>query len=155
MAALFAGITNTGVVGKSQRVPQCNQLTSWPPKKVCWMLIHLGIHTEWREKCKKEIQGLISRHLGDTLSSATLSEKLKAIPISAWEDELPILEACIRESQRLSVSVLALRRNLGEEMKISGKVVRRGDFLVYSSSDAHFNPDYYPEPCKYDPGRWL
>ena len=34
-------------------------------------------------------------------------------------------------------------------------MVRQGDFLVYPSSDAHLNPEYYPEPHNYDPGRWL
>jgi len=62
------------------------------------MLIDLAIHPEWREKCKKEIQDLLSHHLGDSSSSATVSEKLGAIPMSAWEDELPTLEACIQES---------------------------------------------------------
>ena len=63
--------------------------------QACWMLIDLAIHPKWREKCKKEIQDLLSRHLGDSLSSATLSEKLGSIPVSTWEDELPILEACL------------------------------------------------------------
>ena len=119
------------------------------------MLIDLAIHPEWKEKCKKEIQDLLSHHLGDTHPSATLAEKLGAVSVTAWEDELPILEACIRESQRLSITILALRRNLGGDMKICGRVVRRGDFLLYSLGDAHFNPNYYPDPYKYDPGRWL
>jgi sterol 14-demethylase len=118
------------------------------------MLIDLAIHPEWREKCKKEIQELISRHLGGS-PSATLSEKLAAIPISAWEDELPILEACTRESQRISITGATLRRNLRDEIKIGEQVVRRGDFLAYSLGDVHLNPEYYPEPYKYDPGRWL
>jgi len=119
------------------------------------MLIDLAIHPEWREKCKKEIQDLLSRHLGDSLSSATLAEKLGAIPFSAWEDELPTFEACTRESQRISITLLTLRRNLHEEVKIGKRVVKRGDFVAYSMSDVHLNPDYYPEPYKYDPGRWL
>ena len=119
------------------------------------MLIHLAIHPEWKEKCKKEIQDLLSRHLGDSLPSATLSEKLGAIPISAWEDELPILEACTRESQRIAISGVTLRRNVREELKIGEQVVKRGDFLAYSLGDVHLNPEYYPEPYKYDPGRWL
>ena len=118
------------------------------------MLIDLAIHPEWREKCKKEIQDLISRHLNDSLSSATLHEKLAAVPLSAWEDELPILEACTRESQRIVLSGLTLRRS-GHETKIGEQVVRRGDFLAYSLADVHLNPEYYPEPHKYDPGRWL
>ena len=40
-------------------------------------------------------------------------------------------------------------------MKIGEQVVKRGDFLVYSLADVHLNPEYYPEPYKYDPGRWL
>ena len=98
---------------------------------------------------------MLSRHLGDSLSSATLSEKLGAIPLSVWEDELPILEACTRESQRLAITTLALRRNLREEMKIGEQTVKQGDFLAYSVGDVHLNPEYYPEPNKYDPGRWL
>jgi cytochrome P450 len=119
------------------------------------MLVDLAIHAEWREKCKKEVQDLLSRHLDDSLSSATLHEKLGAIPISAWEDELPTLDACIRESQRIAVNGATLRRNLHEEMKIGEQVVKRGDFLAYSLADVHLNPEYYPEPHKYDPGRWL
>ena len=119
------------------------------------MLINLAIHPEWREKCKKEIQDLISRHLDDPLSSATLHEKLGAIPMSAWEDELPILEACIRESHRISFNGLNLRRNLREDIKIGEQVIKRGDFIAYSMADAHLNPEYYPEPQKYDPSRWL
>jgi len=119
------------------------------------MLVDLAVHPEWREKCKKEIRDLLSRHLGDTLSSATLSEKLGVLPISAWEDELPIFEACIRESQRILFAHVALRRNVREDIKISEKVVKRGDFLAYSPADVHLNPKYYPEPHKYDPGRWL
>lgn len=40
-------------------------------------------------------------------------------------------------------------------MSIGGKVVKRGDFLAYPMSEVHLNPEYYPEPDKYDPGRWL
>ena len=118
------------------------------------MLIDLAIHPEWREKCKEEIQDLLSRHLGDS-PSATLHEKFGALPVSAWEDELPVLEACTRESQRISFTNVLLRRNLREEIKIGDKVVKRGDFLAYPMADVHLNPEYYPEPYKYDPGRWL
>jgi len=119
------------------------------------MLIDLAIHPEWREKCKEEIRDLFFRHLGDTLSSAPLSEKLRAIPISAWEDELPVLEACTRESQRITINGAAIRRNLWGEIKIGKQVVKRGDFLTYSLGDVHLDPECYPEPYKYDPGRWL
>ena len=119
-----------------------------------WALIDLAIHSEWREKCKKEIQDFISHHLGDS-HSATLYEKLGAIPLSVWEDELPILEACNRESHRIAVSGVSLRRNLREDIEIGGRAIKRGDFLAYYSGEVHLNPEYYPEPYKYDPGRWL
>jgi len=117
------------------------------------MLIDLAVHPEWKEKCKNEIQDLLSRHLGD--SPATLCEQLGTIPISVWENELPIVEACTRESLRMAITGITLRRNIHEDIKIGGMVVKRGDFLAYCIGDVHLNPDYYPEPYKYDPGRWL
>ena len=45
--------------------------------------------------------------------------------------------------------------NAGEDMKIGGKVVKLGDFVAYPMSEVHLNEEYYPEPLKYDPGRWL
>lgn len=119
------------------------------------MLIDLAIHPEWKEKCKKEIRDLLTRHSNDSLPSATLDEKLAAIPVSAWEDEFPILEACTRESQRIVGAGVTLRRNIHEETKVGEQVVKRGDFLAYSVADVHLNPEYYPDPYKYDPGRWL
>ena len=117
------------------------------------MLIHLAIHPEWREKCKNELQEFLSRHRGSEPSKIPC-EKLDPIPISAWEDELPILDACIRESQRIAFTFTPVRRNI-REIKIGGRVVKRGDFLAYSMGEVHLNPEYYPEPFKYDPSRWL
>jgi len=118
------------------------------------MLIYLAIHPEWRDKCAIEIRRFLSHHLKDTLS-ATFHEKLGAIPVSAWDDQLPILDACIRETLRIIHIPVALRRNVREDIKICGQVVNRGDFLVYSLAEVHLNPEYYPEPHKWDPGRWL
>ena len=98
---------------------------------------------------------MFSRHPGNTHPSATLSEKLGAVPVSAWEDELPIVEACIRETQRIYFTNVALRRNVREDIKIGKQVVKLGDFLVYSPANDHLNPEFYPDPFKYDPGRWL
>ena len=40
-------------------------------------------------------------------------------------------------------------------MKIGKQVVELGDFLAYSPVDVHLSPEFYPDPFKYDPGRWL
>jgi cytochrome P450 len=156
MGVFFAGLLNTGIIGKSLNVTEAVRETRLLTfQKACWTLIDLAVHQEWREKCKKEIQDLLSRHLGNSASFATTYEKLTAIPFSVWEDEVPTLEACTRESQRLSFTGAALRRNVREDMRIRGKLVRRGDFLTYPISEVHLNPEFYPDPHKYDPGRWL
>ena len=155
MIFLFAGTANTGIICKSHPpYPPHEQLIKRTPK-ACWTLTDLAIHQEWRNKCKKEIQELLSRHLGDSTSFPTICDKLSAIPLEAWDDELPILDACNRESHRLSFTGVVLRRNVRKDINIGGKVVKFGDFLTYSLSEVHLNQECYPEPQKYDPGRWL
>ena len=93
-------------------------------------------------KCKKETQELLLRHCGGSSSSAILYEKLSAIPVSAWEDELPILEVCIQESHRLAFGIINLPKNVGEDIEVGRKVVKRGDFLAYLTSEIQLNLGY-------------
>ena len=98
---------------------------------------------------------MIARHLGDSVSFATVYDKLSTIPLEAWENELPVFEACTRETQRIALTGIALRRNLRDEVPVGDKLIKGGDFLVYLPNDIHMNPEYYPNPHRYDPGRWL
>ena len=59
----------------------------------------------------------------------------------------------IRETLRLAQSHAALRRNVGPEVHVNGKVVPTGAYVVYPFSDVHLDPDLYPDPWKFDPSR--
>ena len=98
---------------------------------------------------------MIARHLGDSVSFATVYDKLSTIPLEAWETEMPVFEACVRETQRIALTGIAMRRNLRDDVPVGDKLIKGGDFLVYLPNDIHMNPEYYPNPHKYDPGRWL
>ncbi|KAG6887785.1 hypothetical protein C0995_012765 [Termitomyces sp. Mi166 len=47
-----------------------------------------------------------------------------------------------------------LRRNLGKDMEIEGATIRRGEFVAFSGADVHHDPEIYPEPLLFDPGRY-
>ncbi|KAJ7465106.1 cytochrome P450 [Mycena latifolia] len=120
---------------------------------VCWNVVYIGMHPEWKEKVTAEIQLLLANHT-NTESVEPLHERLAAIPLNVWETELPVLDSIIRETQRITMGATALRRNLGDEILVGDKTIPKGDFLVYSLADVHANPDIYSEPSKFDPRRF-
>ena len=90
----------------------------------------------------------------DTTSSDPLHTRLSTIPLNAWEEELPSLEAIIRETVRISISATLFRRNIGKDIRIGEATIRRGDFLAYQSADVNLNPDIYTNPMTFDPDRY-
>ncbi|KZP26907.1 cytochrome P450 [Athelia psychrophila] len=134
LGVIFAGVINTGMIS-------------------CWTTIYLGAHPEWKAQAIAEIQKLINTHT-NTTSTEPLHQRLAAIPISAWEDEMPVLECIVRETMRIVINGTFLRRNVVEDIEVSGKNIPRGAFMAYSSADAHLNPEYYPDPLKFDPSRF-
>jgi sterol 14-demethylase len=46
-----------------------------------------------------------------------------------------------------------MRRNVGPEIYINNKIIPTNAYVVYPFSDVHLNPDLYPDPWKFDPGR--
>ena len=82
-----------------------------------------------------------------------MSTALSSIPLSAWENEAPILDALIREAVRLYQAYVAFHLNVGPKMYIDGKVIPRGTLVAYPTADVHLDPDLYPDPWKFDHAR--
>ena len=68
---------------------------------------------------------------------------------------MPVLDLIIRETLRISLTGLALRRNLLGDLTFSGGLVKPGDFVAYSFADVHLNPEIYSRPDEFDPYRYL
>jgi sterol 14-demethylase len=149
---MFAGVINTGINGRFHPNLTKRALTH---VLACWILINLAIHPEWKERIRQECEDLVVRQLGDNTSGAPLHQRLASIPLPAWEDEMPILDAAIRETLRLYVTGTTLRRNVLDDISFGGKVIDKGAFMAYSIADVHLNDNIYPNPMKFDPGRFL
>jgi cytochrome P450 len=119
----------------------------------CWVLLQLAANPSWKEKVKAEVESLIDLHTNPT-STEPLHKRLSAIPVTAWEDSMPVLDAVQRETLRLINTGTALRRNVIEDLNVDGKAVEKGAFLAYSIADVHLNPDIYRDPLRFDPERF-
>ena len=82
-----------------------------------------------------------------------LSVALSQIPLGVWEGSTPVLDVAIRETTRLAQPHTAMRKNMGPDVHIDGKLVPSGHYVVYPFSDVHLNEELYPDPWKFDPGR--
>ncbi|KAF8604864.1 cytochrome P450 [Ceratobasidium sp. AG-I] len=135
MGTLFAGIVNSGLMS-------------------AWIFIFLDQEPEWRDKVINELRSLLETYAPASESYGTLAERLSRIPPQAWENEMPVLETCLRETIRLILSGAALRRVTQGPVEISGKTIPNGTFLTYLVGETHTNPSIYPNPAKFDPGRY-
>ena len=87
-------------------------------------------------------------------SDELLHQRLSSIHVSAWEEEMPVLDIIIRETLRISFNGLSLHRNLLEDLTISGGLVKPMDFVAYSLADVHLNSEIYSRPYEFDPARF-
>jgi sterol 14-demethylase len=124
-----------------------------PCNLACWTLLYLSANKQWKEKAIVEVQNLMAAHT-NTISSEPIHQRLSMIPISAWEDEMPVVEGIIRETLRLVKNDTALRRNLVDNVHVADKTIDKGAFMAYNFGDVHLNELFYSEPLKFDPDRF-
>ncbi|KAF8957826.1 cytochrome P450 [Flammula alnicola] len=134
MNIIFAGVINTGVA-------------------TSWAILNLGSNPKWKANAISELRSLLASY-SSHLATEPLHKQLASIPLVAWEDESPILEAVIRETLRLTMTGAPTRRVVPNDLKIGGIVVKSGEFIVSSQADAHLNPAIYTNPHAFDPDRF-
>ena len=123
----------------------------------------LGGHPEWRSKAALEVESLLASYPPPSTdemdtkefrgSASSLASRLGSIPLEAWEAETPVLDSIIRETTRVAQPHTAMRRNLGPELYINNRIIPTGAYVIYPFSDVHLDPEVYPDPWKFDPGR--
>jgi len=125
-----------------------------------WLFTYLGCHPMWRNEARAEVKKLITSYSLEIISESNSpcdspSTALFSVPLSAWERETPVLDMLLRETLRIAQPHVAMRRNVGPEMYIDGKVIPTGTLVVYPFANVHLNPELYPDPWKFDPARPL
>jgi sterol 14-demethylase len=125
------------------------------------LFTYLGCHPKWRNEARAEIKKLIkSRCSLETICecnsphcSTNTTTALSSVPLSAWENETPVLDKLIHETLRIAQPHVAMRQNVGPEMYIDGKVIPTGTLVVCPFANVHLDPTIYPDPWKFDPER--
>ncbi|KRT80980.1 cytochrome P450, partial [Oryctes borbonicus] len=108
---------------------------------ICWTLLLLGNHQKIQQKLYEEI-------------SSTLQEKSTPSTLADL-NEMKYLENVIKESLRLYPSVPFIVRKLEQEVTIDKYRIPPGTQAILHIHGVHTSPDYYPEPNKFDPDRFL
>lgn len=112
-----------------------------------WTLVHLLRHEEARQRAIEELRAVLG----------TAGPVVPELPTPKL-DALVWLDACVRESLRLSSGSLMVRRAMKDttlELRSGSVRVREGDRVCLAPHFTHHDPAIYPEPERYDPERFF
>lgn len=105
-------------------------------------------------KVREEIRSVAAAHSADP--KAPLVEQLASLPGEVWETAFPMIDLCLRDSIRLQLVGVAMRKNVsGHDLVIGDAVVPDGAYAVYPVADVHHDEEVYHDSEKWDPGRYL
>lgn len=102
------------------------------------LLFHLGQNPEWQEKLREEARSIGKEYLE--------YEDL---------DSMPLSDAAVREALRLHPSVMMMQRRTINDCEIGGYHIPANTILFIAPQYVHRMGEYWDQPEKFDPGRWL
>nr|WCC58139.1 cytochrome P450 [Pharsalia antennata] len=109
---------------------------------ICFALMALANEEKIQEEILQEIEDV----LGDSDKLPTYSDLA----------EMKFLERCIKECLRLYPSVPLIARVAGEDIKTTtGYIIPKGCDMNIYIYDLHRSPQYWEDPEKFDPNRFL
>jgi cytochrome P450 family 4 len=108
---------------------------------LAFTLMLLAENKDVQQTARQEVRDLF-RAKGGQLNSTDLQD-------------LNYVERCIKESLRLYPSVPTIMRYLKEDLQLRNYTVPAGTSVVCFIKEVHHDPNFWPEPEKFDPDRFL
>ncbi len=103
-----------------------------------WTAVELARNPQFTAELLQEVNGLYAR------DGELTFENLR---------ELPLLERFIEEVLRLHPPLVLLMRRVIEDIDYNGTLIAAGKTVAISTYGSHRNPDYFPDPERFDPHR--
>lgn len=107
---------------------------------LAWAIHHLLANPGWLDRVRAEV--------------AEVADDDGAIPLDRL-DRLVVLDAAIKETLRLTPIVPMVGRRLARATTIGGRALPAGTTALASIYLVHRRPDLWPDPARFDPGRFL
>ncbi len=104
-----------------------------------WLIVDLLQHAHWHTRVRDEVDAVCVA--GDAIALDTLAR-------------LPLLQAAMRESERMHPVTDMLLRGVVKTIEVDGYTVPAGWMALVSPPVAHRLPALFREPDAYDPGRF-
>jgi len=111
-----------------------------------WMFHELCEHPEIQEKIQKEIDA--------TLLGTVKGKNKRSLTSADVKSCFPYLKMVLKETMRLHPAAPNLARSCAEDVQIGDVLVPKGSTVVVNIYNLHRNPEYWPEPLKFDPERF-
>ena len=140
--------------------------TAWG---VIWAVYIIGLHPECQEKIQTEVDSLFDAHSIKTKSKTSFTkydvnnnhsenhyDMDEDLTLEDLKQRLPYTEACVKEAQRLYPSVSVFTRVTESEFRINPTTsIPAGVNIAIFPSLIHMNADYFPDPERFRPERFL
>ncbi|KAF5010512.1 hypothetical protein FDECE_3329 [Fusarium decemcellulare] len=135
IGAILAGVFNTSI-------------------SASWNLCHLAKNSVWMSKIRAEVDDAVKKHRNTPTED--LVDIFQRFTLYDWEKSFPSLELAMHETLRFTMSGTIVRKNIGNKdvpVGDTGFFIPKNSLAVYSSADAHMNPDVWTIPLQWDPSR--
>jgi len=109
-----------------------------PEFSACCLVYAMHRHPEWRDRIEREMAALEPR-------------ELYSLPV----EKLPSTLRFIKEAGRMWPFPFVVRRRAARDIEVDGVEVRKGGRYDLSSYILHHRDDYWQDPDRFDPDRWL
>ncbi|PAA58255.1 hypothetical protein BOX15_Mlig026450g1 [Macrostomum lignano] len=110
-----------------------------------WCLFLLGRHPDVQAEVHKEIDAIWEE--GRLSPEGHLT--------SECLNQLSLLDRCVKEALRIYPSVPFFGREAAEDIKVDGYTITAGTTVLALATQLHRDPEYFPEPEKFNPDRFL
>ncbi|XP_066289133.1 cytochrome P450 2U1-like [Branchiostoma lanceolatum] len=131
------GLTEENVLYMAQNLFLAG--TDTTTNTLLWSLLYMTLNPDIQDKVQQELDAVVGE------SQPTLSHRF----------QLPYVNACLLEVMRIRTLLPLGVHATTQEVKVQGYDIHEGTKVLMNLHSLHMDPAYWPDPERFDPGRFL